>query len=198
MGDELETLVVLGDTTFTESKTLKAGKLRFLANSTIKITNGSVVRIECDTLILDGALLIDARGENGKDGIPGLDRPDWISDASRGQDEAHWQWQIAVWTENLAEHGGDAIPGTDGGDAGSFLVAYRRLGDGVSLGDIKALSSGGQPGAPAKGGLGQLMVCGRASDVDKHRVRRPNGRSWQGQKGRDGHVDFFYHPTMQL
>ncbi|MDH4986055.1 hypothetical protein QEZ47_11000 [Aminobacter anthyllidis] len=189
--EELLASVDLGNTTFSESKLIKTGTLRFLAGATIKVTNASVVRIECERMIVDGELTIDVRGENGVDGIKGgPDKADWISGPAEDQDRAHWNWVIAVATKNPSEEGVPATPGTNGGDGGSFLVAYRRLGDGVSLGDIKIRKEGGKPGASAEGGLGQLMVCGRASDVAIHVARRPSGASWSGYSGSDGHVEF--------
>ncbi|OBQ77392.1 hypothetical protein [Mesorhizobium sp. WSM3873] len=189
--EDLFASVDLGNTVFSESKLIKTGTLRFLAGATIKVTNAAIVQIECERLIVDGALTIDVRGSNGIDGIPGgPDRPDWISGPPEDQDRAHWNWVLAVATKNPSEEGVPATPGTNGGDGGSFLVAYRRLGDGVSLGDVKILDEGGLPGAPAAGGRGQLMVCGRASDVATHVVRRPPGASWSGVPGRKGIVEF--------
>lgn len=191
MSDVGELATIGGYITYTENSDFKTGTLRIKADTTIRIINGVTVTFDCEVLALEGKVRVDTHGEDGRNGIPGNDCPldGWISGLSHNDHaRRHREWVEALNTPNPTENGGNAIPGTDGTDAGHLIIKYRKLGDSADLGffDQNPNTSGGRGGTHVAGGLGRMLICGSPSHSGHEQVRRPSGADWSGLNGRDG------------
>jgi hypothetical protein len=168
-----------------------------LTGGTIRVENASAVVINCETLIIDGDVLIDVRGVDGRPGIPGANnaKGDWMS-GQGDRDSRHNQWEAAKADDvnHPDDWGGDAQPGTSGTNAGHLKIIYSHIGNSDALARIAKLVNGGAGGASAPGGLGRILVCGGHGE----RWRCRDGRGWYGgASGTPGSVDIIRRPSKK-
>jgi hypothetical protein len=189
-----EILVEIGNATFSKDDKFFAATLRLKAASIIRVINAAKIEFECETLIIDGPVIIDTHGDNGRDGVHGHDCPLPVWTSGLHHDDfprRHREYVQAIQGVTPPnELGGNATPGTNGGDGGHFLIRYRQLGEGSQPGNVTKRVEGGKSGRPAHGGQGRLLHCGWPSrEHDREYTRRAPGKDWSGRDGAEGSVE---------
>jgi hypothetical protein len=169
-------VIKLKNQVFTHDTIIKARKIIFEKDASVRIKNAATVTFIADTVEVETSCLIDGRGENSANG-PQLNPPTWTSGQLghwTGGDERHTQWEKAGKDGN--DIGTTGSPGTNGA---KITIKYKvRGGISGSLAGLVWKTEGGKGGA---GGPGRTLICG---ECGKTKIGDHQGAT--GANGKDG------------
>jgi hypothetical protein len=144
------------------------------------VTNGAVLDIATDTLILEGAARFDGSGAPGAPGRPGSDGPTHVHKPPRVA--------IAICGQAPPRSDYSGRPGGRGGNGGpgaTIVIRYAHL-----QGDLAQVEHDVSGGAGGKGGAGGRAGSAQCRDINAYQViGAPGSPGPDGSPGKAGRFE---------
>jgi hypothetical protein len=166
--------------TFATDTPIKAEVVCVAAGARVRVTNGAVLDIATDTLILEGAARFDGSGAPGAPGRPGSDGPTHVHKPPRVA--------IAICGQAPPRSDYSGRPGGRGGNGGpgaTIVIRYAHL-----QGDLAQVEHDVSGGAGGKGGAGGRAGSAQCRDINAYQViGAPGSPGPDGSPGKAGRFE---------